>query len=154
MVIFSYSYTGNQRVNLLNPIDGCRHAADRSGRWNYVQRRGHRTAPHVASATRPVGGAPASAVRTHKVKTVGHEFSICVCVTTADLRRFAEDNNQQTLLLVSYFLFLPARHSASAGTIAMAVCLCLSVSVTSRCSIELDGRIDPVFDMQASCDQS
>ena len=75
-----------------------------------------------------------------------------------DYSRFATiSRRQQSANAASgflFFLFLPARHCASAGTIAMAVCLCLSVSVTSRCSIELDGRIDPVFDIQASCDQS
>ena len=48
-----------------------------------------------------------------------------------------------------------------ARVLALALCLCLSasvclsvcLSVTSRCSIEMDGRIELVFGMQASFDQ-
>ena len=52
--------------------------------------------------------------------------------------------------------FLPARRYASAGIscVPVSVCLYLSVSVTSRCSIETDGRIDLVFGMMSSFDQS
>jgi len=36
----------------------------------------------------------------------------------------------------------------------LAMTLCLSVSVTSRCSIEMDGQIELVFGMYASFDIS
>ena len=45
---------------------------------------------------------------------------------------------------------LPARRYASAGTSYGPV----SLSVTSRCSIEVVGRIELVFGMEASFDQS
>jgi len=47
---------------------------------------------------------------------------------------------------------LPARRYASAGTIAMA--LCPSVSVTSRCSVEMAERIGLVLGVGASFDLS
>ena len=50
--------------------------------------------------------------------------------------------------------FLPARRHASAGTsydpVSVSASVCLSV--TSRCSIEMDGRIELVFGVQASID--
>jgi len=50
---------------------------------------------------------------------------------------------------------LPSRRCSSAGTIAMFLCLsvCLSVSVTSRCSVNTDWRIDLIFVTEASFDQ-
>jgi len=36
----------------------------------------------------------------------------------------------------------------------LAMALCLSVSVTSRCSIEVVGRMELIFGMEASFDQS
>ena len=48
-------------------------------------------------------------------------------------------------------LFLPARRYASAGTSYGPVSVCLSV--TSRCSIEVVGRIELVFGVDASFDQ-
>jgi len=47
---------------------------------------------------------------------------------------------------------LPARRYASAGTSYDPVSV--SLSVTSRCSVEVVGRIELVFDMKASFDQS
>jgi len=41
-----------------------------------------------------------------------------------------------------------------ARVLAMALCLSVSVSVTSRCSVEVVGRIELVFGMEASFDQS
>ena len=43
-------------------------------------------------------------------------------------------------------------HHVTARVLAMALCLCLSV--ISRCSLEVVGRIEPVFGMEASFDQS
>jgi len=48
--------------------------------------------------------------------------------------------------------FLPARRYASAGTSYGPVTV--SVSVTRRCSIERDERINPPFGTEASFDQS
>ena len=42
-------------------------------------------------------------------------------------------------------------HHVTARVLAMALCLCLSV--ISRCSLEVVGRIEPVFGMEASFDQ-
>ena len=64
-----------------------------------------------------------------------------------------------------FFLFLPERRIemyilttvftratlASAGT-SMARCLSVCLSITSRCSVETDGRIELVFGMKASLD--
>ena len=52
--------------------------------------------------------------------------------------------------------FLPARRYASAGTIHGPVSVSVSVclSVTSRCSIKMDKRIELVFGMEVSFDQS
>jgi len=38
--------------------------------------------------------------------------------------------------------------------LAMDVCLSVCLSVTSRCSVEVVGRIELVFGMEASLDQS
>jgi len=50
-------------------------------------------------------------------------------------------------------LFLPApRRYARAGILAMALCPCLCLSVTSRCSIKRNERINLLFGMKASFD--
>ena len=52
----------------------------------------------------------------------------------------------------SFVDILPARRCASAGTIAMALCLSVCMYVTSRCSIETVERIELVFGVGAFFD--
>jgi len=40
-----------------------------------------------------------------------------------------------------------------APVLAVALCLSVSLSVTSRCSIDTDGRVDLIFGMDAFFDQ-
>jgi len=60
------------------------------------------------------------------------------------------------LIFVDTKIFYPARDAMLARLLTVALCPCLSVclSVTSRCSIKSDERINLVFGMGASFDQS
>jgi len=64
-------------------------------------------------------------------------------------------NNPDVILVPDhgmYSIFLPMRRYASTGT-SVALCPCLSVSLTSRCSIERNERINLVFGAKTSFDQ-
>jgi len=58
------------------------------------------------------------------------------------------------LLMGTVFCFYPRRDAMLARVLAMALCPCLSLSVISRCSIKRNERINLLFGMKASFDQS
>jgi len=74
--------------------------------------------------------------------------TLCTTTLIACVEKGLITSHQETLL--------PARRCASArascGPVSVSVCLCLSV--TSRCSNKRDKRINLVFGMEASFDQS
>jgi len=82
--------------------------------------------------------------RGHRSKSNVNEKCVCCTGTAA-----CSDGFQNCAVLWFY-----PRDTVLARVLAMALCLSLCVSVTSWCSIEVDGQSDPVFGTHASCDQS